>query len=127
MKSFSVGTDIVEIARIKRSCRLESFVRKVYSRQERDLFSLKKDPYSSMAGNWAAKEAFSKSLGTGVRGFELSEVSILRDELGCPYMVLSGKAAQIAQERELDFSVSISHEKEYATAVVIAFRRDKNE
>lgn len=120
MGGITVGTDIVEIERIRKSCLSARFMERVYSEKEAALFSAKKDPYPSLAGNWAAKEAFGKSLGTGVRDFELCEVSVLRDNLGAPYLELSGKAKEIARSRGLDFSVSISHSKEYATAVVIA-------
>lgn len=123
MNGVSVGTDIVEIDRIKKSCQSERFMQRVYSEEESALFSSKKNPYPSMAGNWAAKEAFAKCLGTGVRDFALNEVSVLRDELGCPYLKLSGSALKIAEQRRLDFSVSISHAKEYATAVVIGIQK----
>lgn len=123
MEKFSVGTDIVEISRIRKSCQNKRFMERVYSEKEAALFLTKKDPYPSLAGNWAAKEAFSKALGTGVRGFELCEVSVLRDNSGAPYFEFTGKAKEIADSRKLDFSVSISHSKEYATAVVAAFSR----
>ena len=77
-----------------------------------------------MAGNWAAKEAFAKSLGTGVEDFGLSEVEVLRDKLGAPYIRLSGNAKRIADEMGLDFSVSISHTSELAIATVIAFPKE---
>ncbi|MBR1739176.1 MAG: holo-ACP synthase [Ruminococcus sp.] len=118
---FFVGTDITEVARIRKSAEKQRFVERVYSPEERALFSAKRDPAESMAANWAAKEAFSKALGTGVRGFELYEVACLRDELGQPFFRLSGKAAEIVRERGLELSVSLSHTKEYATAVVIAY------
>ena len=76
--------------------------------------------YPSAAADWAAKEAFSKALGTGVRGFELNEVSCLRDELGAPYLVLTGKAKQAAEG--LAFSVSLTHTAELASAIVIAYK-----
>lgn len=121
MEKFSVGTDIVEISRIRKSCQNRRFMERVYSEKEAALFLTKRDPYPSLAGNWAAKEAFSKALGTGVRGFELSDISVLRDNSGAPYFEFTGKAKEITDSRKLDFSVSISHSKEYATAVVIAF------
>ena len=121
MPAFSVGTDLVEIARIRRSCERESFVKRVFSPDELEYFESKRDPAESMAGCWAAKEAFGKCLGTGVRGFELAEVSVVRDELGCPHLKLYGRAQQAADERGLDFSVSITHTREYAAATVIAF------
>jgi holo-[acyl-carrier protein] synthase len=124
MAAFTVGTDLVEVERIRSSCKRESFVNRVYSEAEKEYFKKFRDPAESMAGSWAAKEAFSKSLGTGVRGFELKEVSVVRDELGCPHLELTGKAENIAEERGLDFSLSITHTKEYASAVVIAFPKE---
>lgn len=117
---YSIGIDIVDIQRIEKSVSNIKFLSKVYSKKELDFFSSKKNPYPSMAGNWAAKEAFSKSLGTGLKGFSLNEVSVLRDENGKPFLELSGKALEIA--KGLSFSVSISHTDALATAVVIAYK-----
>lgn len=119
-----VGTDIVDIKRIEKSAQRESFIRRVYSEAEQALFSKKKNPYPTMAGNWAAKESFAKALGTGVEGFSLSEVEILRDDMGAPYISLCGNAKEIADEMGLAFSVSISHTDDLATAVVIAFPKE---
>ena len=107
-----VGTDIIEVGRVKKSLEIKGFKEKVYSPAELEFL---KRP-ESFAGNFAAKEAFSKALGTGVRGFSLNEVSVLRDSLGAPYLELSGKAA-----KGLSFTVSISHTKDTAVAVVIAY------
>ena len=74
-----------------------------------------------MAGNFAGKEAFSKAIGTGIRGFQLEEVEILRDELGKPHIALSGAAKKIADEMGISgLYISISHSKHYAVAQVIA-------
>ena len=124
MAAFTVGTDLVEVDRIRKSCQRESFVNRVYAEVEKEYFKKFRDPAESMAGSWAAKEAFSKSLGTGVRGFELTEAAVVRDELGCPHLELTGKAEEIARERGLDFSLSITHTKDYASAVVIAFPKE---
>lgn len=106
MKIF-VGTDLIEIERIKRSCQSRRFCERVYSEKELTLFSQKKSPYESMAANWAAKESFAKALGTGVEGFALNEVSCLRDELGCPYLSLRDALLQAGKEG-LTFAVSLS-------------------
>lgn len=119
-----VGTDIVDIKRIEKSAQRESFVKRVYSEAERALFSEKKNPYPSMAGNWAAKEAFAKALGTGVVNFSMCQVEVLRDELGAPYIRLFSNAKDIADRMGLSFSVSISHTDELATAVVIAYPKE---
>ena len=124
MSGFSVGTDLIEIERIRKSCERQNFVDTVFSAAEQKLFADKKDPAPSMAANWAAKEAFAKALGTGVRGFSLNEVSVLRDGLGCPYLELEGSARDISEERGLDFSVSLTHTKDYASATVIAFKKE---
>lgn len=117
---YTIGTDMVEIKRLEKSSKIGNFMKRVFSEKEIAFFSKKSNPYPSMAGNWAAKEAFSKALGTGIRGFELNEVSVLRDELGAPYIELDGDALQIAESRGLEFSVSITHTKELAQAVVLA-------
>lgn len=117
---YSVGIDTVEIERIRKSCANGRFMEHVFSTEEQEHLSQKRDPYPSAAADWAAKEAFSKALGTGVRGFELNEVSCLRDELGAPYLVLTGKAKQAAEG--LAFSVSLTHTAELASAIVIAYK-----
>ena len=112
MKIF-VGTDLIEIERIKKSCQSRRFCERVYSEKELTLFSQKK--------------SFAKALGTGVEGFALNEVSCLRDELGCPYLELTGNALLAAENRGLTFAVSLSHIKDIASAVVIAYEKeDKN-
>jgi holo-[acyl-carrier protein] synthase len=79
----------------------------------------------TIAASYAAKEAFSKAMGTGVRGFSLAEVSVLRDSLGAPYFALSGRAARLAAERGLCFSVSLTHTDELAAAFVVAWQEGK--
>ncbi|SDB16235.1 holo-[acyl-carrier protein] synthase [Ruminococcaceae bacterium FB2012] len=118
---YFVGIDLVEIGRIKKGCENKRFIDRVYSPAEQELFCGEKLRYGSLAGNWAAKEAFSKALGTGVRDFLLTEVEVLRDELGAPFLRLSGRAAKHAEERGLSFSVSITHTKELAQAIVIGW------
>lgn len=114
-----VGIDSIEIERISKSLDISSFMEKVFSKAEVDLFESRNFKAETIAANFAAKEAFSKALGTGVRGFSLNEVSVLRDELGGPYLELEGNAKEIANG--LNFTVSITHTKTVATAIVIAY------
>ena len=122
MAELFTGIDLVKIDRIRKSMENPRFAARVFSASERDLFACKKDPYPSFAANFPAKEAFSKALGAGVRGFALNEVSVLRDELGAPYFVFTGNAARIVEERGLSFSVSLTHTEDTAGAFVIAWR-----
>lgn len=119
---YSVGTDIVKISRIKDLIADNPrFFEKYYSSSELNELKIRDFNEQTASGMFCAKEAFSKALGTGVRGFSLCEVSLLHEPSGEPYLKLSGRAEQIAKEKNLDFDVSISHDGEYAIAVVIAF------
>lgn len=115
----------MEISRIAKACKSERFISRVYSADECALFLKKKDPTDSQAVNWAAKEAFGKAIGTGIRGFALNEVECLRDGLGKPFLRLRGRAEAIAESMGLSFEISLSHCKEYAVAVVIGYRGDR--
>ncbi len=116
---FSVGIDLVEIARIERSIGSESFCKGVFG--DRELGELKSRRPQSYAAAYCAKEAFAKALGTGVRGFKLTEVQLLHDDLGAPYLSLNGKAQQMALEKGFEhFSVSVSHDGGFCTAIVLA-------
>ena len=72
-----------------------------------------------MAGNFAAKEAVSKALGTGVRGFGLKDIEILRDELGKPIVEVSDKVKELIKVNNYLFNVSISHNRTCAIAFVV--------
>ncbi len=115
------GTDIIEISRIKQSVSNPRFLSRVFSKKELDFFDERNNAIQTIAVNFCAKEAFSKALGTGIRGISLNEISTLRDELGSPYIVLDGKAKEIANKNNFNISVSLSHSDNYATAVVIIY------
>ena len=114
-----VGIDTVEIARIEKSLLIPGFRERVYSPAEIEMLDKKGNPVQSYAANFAAKEAFSKALGTGVVGFSLKEVSVLRDDLGAPYISLDGRAKELA--KDFSFTVSLTHINREATAIVIAY------
>lgn len=116
------GIDIVDIKRIERSLENDSFKARVYGADE--LKELKNKKPENYAGAFCAKEAFAKALGTGVRGFSLCEVQVLHDEYGAPYFSLSGKAQEIADEKGLEFSLSITHTNTVAMASVIAYGKE---
>ncbi len=117
---YGIGCDIAEVARMKRAAERESFMKRAFSAAERERFSRLRVPYESMAGAWAAKEAFGKALHTGILGFTLDEVSVLHRENGEPYLELTGNAAKAAEG--LTIHISISHEHEYAQAFCVLER-----
>ena len=115
----SVGIDLVEINRIKNAMKNPRFCLRVLGPSEYSQLEMRGFPVQSVAARFCAKEAFSKALGTGLRGFSMNEVELLRAPNGQPYLHLSGNAVKIAEERRITFSVSITHTREYAAAVVI--------
>lgn len=115
------GIDLLNIDRIRESVKNPRFTARVFSDEEQAYFAAQKDPSPSMAACFAAKEAFAKALGTGVRGFSLREVSVIHDALGAPQLQLSGRAKQLAQSRGLSFSLSLTHTSATAAAVVVAW------
>ena len=115
-----IGTDIIEIDRIKAAIeRTPSFLNKAFTEKEIELFKVKEMRVETIAGNFAAKEALSKALGTGFRGYSLQDFEILRDQLGKPIVNISKKAREKIGGRVLNINVSISHNKSNAIAFAI--------
>ncbi len=115
-----IGTDIVDIQRIRKAMENERFMGEYFGKSESEFLLAKKNPAPSVANNFAAKEAFSKALGTGVRDFSINEVQTLRDELGKPYIELSGKAREAAEKLGVkNIHVTLSNTADCAIAFVI--------
>lgn len=117
-----IGCDIVDIPRVKKACENPGFMRRAFSEEENEYFDTLKHPISTIAGAWAAKEAFSKALGTGVHGFSLTEISLKHTELGAPYLSLTGNALKAAKGMKIH--ISISHAGDYAAAYCILEGKD---
>jgi len=116
----SVGIDIVEIARLEGALARwgERFLHRVYTSAE---LSFCRGRVPELAARFAAKEAISKALGTGLRGLSWREMEILPDARGKPEVYLHGRAADRAAELGLrHFAISLSHERAYAVAIVMA-------
>ncbi len=111
-----VGTDLVEIGRIKKSMRNPRFLRRVCGPAEYAGLAARGFPASGAAAAFCAKEAFGKAVGTGLAGFGLREAQLLHDGAGRPELALSGRAKALA--RGARFSVSVTHTSRYASAVV---------
>lgn len=113
-----IGTDLIEIERIKKACSNHVFFMRCFTEKERALIG---DNVRTAAGNFAVKEAVAKAFGTGFRGFELKDIEVLRDDLGKPYVNLYGGAKKKAEELHIkSLHTSISNIKELASAYVVA-------
>lgn len=118
---FGIGTDIIEIERIKQSIDKFSdrFLDKMFTPKEQQYCLLYKESERQFAGRFAAKEAILKALGTGLsESIAWTDVEILNDEKGKPYVCLHQEIKERSGNPHI--IVSISHCKAYATASALA-------
>lgn len=112
-----IGNDIIEVERVKKACEKQSFLKRCYTDREIELFAGKAQ---SLAGNFAAKEAVAKALGTGFLKFSPCDIEVLRKEGGRPFVNLYGNASARAAELGTNHVfVSISNLKGLASAMAV--------
>ena len=123
MNIFGIGTDIVSVDRIKKSLKKKYFIERIFN--EKEILKCKKiiKSVNCYAKRFAAKEAFSKALGTGIsNGINFNEIVILNKKSGKPYIVIVGKTKKILDKKfkgkKSKYSLSLSDEKKYAVAFV---------
>ena len=124
MKILGIGVDIVKNKRLKNSIKNKSFISRLFTLLEIKNSRLVKDKSIYFSKKFAAKESFSKALGTGFRkGLNFKDVEILNDNLGKPYFRLNNKTKKIILKilkvKNFDIFLSISDEKEYSIAFTI--------
>ena len=118
---YGIGNDLIEIDRIKSSIESKRFMTFTYSPSEINLFD---GNAAKLAGNFAAKEALSKALGTGVRGFSLDEITVLRNELGKPFFCFEGNIKRIIENASVNVYLSITNTEKYAFATVVLDKKE---
>lgn len=121
--TITCGVDIVEIEAIARSIKMggERFLQRVYTSSE---LAFCKGRLPQLAARFAAKEAVSKALGTGMRGISWHEIEVVSNKRGRPFISLSGRASAIAERLRLsDWNISLSHSQTSAIAFVVSVRQ----
>ncbi len=122
MKIYGVGTDIVSVDRIKKSLRNKKILKRIFN--ETEILRCKKlvNSINCYAKRFAAKEAFSKALGTGFsKGISLNEIIVMNEKNGKPFIKLKGKTLMLIKKKfknKIKISLSLSDEKKYAVAFV---------
>lgn len=101
-----VGIDLVNITRIKN---IDALARKIFSIKEMELFSKANNKKEFIAGRFAAKEAFLKANHKGLGDIPLNKINVLYNKDNSPFIKYNNKR----------YDVSISHDKDYAVAVVV--------
>ncbi len=120
---YGVGIDLVKVSRMEEVLQRweERFRSKVFTPGEVAYCMRKKNPSPSFAARFAAKEAFVKALGIGIRrGVHWRNVEVKRGPLGRPVLGLNGFALEICRKERIEgFSLSLTHDGDYAGAVVV--------
>ena len=126
MRIFGIGTDIVNIKRIKRTLKSKNnnFRKRNFSKREIIYCEKRKNPSSFYAKRFAAKEALSKALGTGIRkGINFRDIEILNDNFGKPSIKLKGSTANFLKKKiknkKYSIYLSLSDDVPWAQATVI--------
>jgi len=119
-----IGTDIIQVSRIERSLKRHGNLFKQRFLNPREILLVNKT--ESIAGLWAAKEAISKALGCGIGsrlGFH--DIHIAKDPRGAPYFTLTEEALRLHPIKSS--SLSISHDGDFAIAVVAITMEDSQD
>ena len=126
MKIFGIGTDIINIKRMEKSIKKngDNFINKIFSQKEILYCKKKKNPFAFYAKRFAAKEALSKALGTGIRkGIKFKNIEITNDDFGKPSIELKGTTATFLKKKiktkKYDIHLSLSDDIPWAQATVI--------
>ena len=126
MKIFGIGTDIVNIKRIEKTLKLNGskFKKRVFSEKEIKYCEKKRYPFSFYAKRFAAKEAFTKALGTGIsKGIILKDIEISNKANGKPFIKLKGIPYSYLKKKirnkKYRIHLSLSDDKPWAQATVI--------
>ena len=124
MKILGIGVDIVENLRIRKLLKNKLFIKRIFSNSEILIANKKKDKSGYYSKRFAAKEAFAKSIGIGLRkNLNFNDISIVNDKLGKPSFIINEKIKKIVKKKfkitSFNFFLSISDEKKYSVAYVI--------
>ena len=99
MKIFGIGTDIVDVKRIKKSLNNKLFLSRLFNKDEISKCGKTINSSNCFAKRFAAKEAFSKALGTGIsKGINFNEIIILNEKNGKPFIRLLNKTKKMLKK-----------------------------
>jgi holo-[acyl-carrier protein] synthase len=124
MNILGIGVDIIGNLRIKKALKNKLFVKRIFSTIEITNAKKVKNKLLYYSKRFAAKEAFSKSIGTGFRnGLDFKDISIINNRLGKPSFLINRKIKTIVKKQfnvsSFNFFLSISDEEKYSIAYVI--------
>ncbi len=117
-----IGVDAVDIERFRVSLQRTPTMReRLFTAEELQYVAPKVDPVPSLAARFAAREAVMKAMGLGLGAFGFHEVWVTRAESGEPALAITGRAAELAAERDIrHWHLSLTHSSLVAIAYVVA-------
>ncbi len=123
MKMYGIGTDIVKVNRMKKLIKNKSFLNRIFDVVEIKKCLKTKKSSNCFAKRFAAKEAFSKAMGTGIsKGINFNEIVIFNEKNGKPFIKLMNKTKKNVEQKfkkkKYKISVSLTDEDNYAVAFV---------
>ena len=124
MKIVGIGVDIIQNSRIKKAIKNKSFVNRIFTKSEISSSKIRNYKTNYFAKRFAAKEAFIKSIGTGIRkGINFKDIYVINDKSGKPNIKFSNKVNNLIIKKfktiNFDIFLSLSDEKNYSIAFVI--------
>jgi holo-[acyl-carrier protein] synthase len=116
-----IGMDLVDIKKIGKDLNSEVYLRTVFTEAEIAICKNSVNSTERFAGRFAAKEAFMKAIGNGIRqGVWFTQIEVLNNENGQPYVQVSGEAKTgLRKLRATKIHISITHTKTVAAAMII--------
>ena len=123
MKIYGIGTDIVKTSRIRKLIKNKSAIQRLFHNKEISKCKKIKNSFNCFAKRFAAKEAFSKALGTGISsGVNFNEIIVLNEKNRKPFIKLLNKTKIIVKKKikknKYKISLSLTDEDNYAVAFV---------
>ena len=124
MKIYGIGTDVVNINRIKKSLKNKNFISRLFNSNEIKKCNNQINKANCYAKRFAAKEAFSKAIGTGIsRGINFNEIIVHNIKSGKPSIKLLGNTKKIVNKilnkKKINIFLSLSDDKPFAVATVV--------
>ena len=124
MKIVGIGVDIIQNSRIKKAIKNKSFVNRIFTKSEISSSKIRNYKTNYFAKRFAAKEAFIKSIGIGIRkGINFKDIYVINDKSGKPNIKFSNKVNNLIikkfKTRKFDIFLSLSDEKNYSIAFVV--------
>ena len=124
MKIYGIGTDIANINRIKKSLRNKDFINRLFNKNEIKKCNNQINKANCYAKRFAAKEAFSKAIGTGIsKGINFNEIIVHNIKSGKPNIKLLGNTKKIVNrilnKKKFNIFLSLSDDKPFAVATVV--------